>query len=55
MKKHELKMKTNSLFHDTRTALQMVYDTLNKGQQKKLLKDAAVAELFERYGVKYGE
>ena len=36
---------------ETRAALQTVYDALNHGQQQKLLKDEAVAALFERYGV----
>lgn len=35
----------------TRDALQTVYDSLNQGQQKKLIKDEKVRELFERYGV----
>lgn len=36
---------------ETRDALQTVYDALNQGQQKKLLKDDAVAALFALYGV----
>ena len=36
---------------ETKAALQTVYDALNQGQQKKLLKDEAVKALFERYGV----
>lgn len=36
---------------ETRDALQLVYDSLNSGQQNKLLKNEAVAALFERYGV----
>ena len=36
---------------ETRAALQTVYDALNQGQQKKILKDDAVAALFERFGV----
>jgi D-ribose pyranose/furanose isomerase RbsD len=36
---------------ETREALQMIYDELNNGQQKKLLKNEAVKALFERYGV----
>lgn len=34
-------------------ALQTVYDALNQGQQKKLLKEEPVKELFDRYGVAY--
>lgn len=40
---------------ETKSALQLVYDTLNQGQQKKILKEDAVKELFDRYGVEYEE
>ena len=40
---------------DTKNALQTVYDALNQGQQKKIVKDEAVKELFDRYGVEYTE
>ena len=36
---------------ETKNALQLVYDSLNQGQQNKILKNEAVAALFERYGV----
>ena len=51
MTKMELKTKTDAVINETRAALQTVYDALNQGQQKKILKDEAVAALFERYGV----
>lgn len=51
MTKKELEIKTDAVIETTREALQTVYDALNQGQQKKLLKDEAVAALFERYGV----
>ena len=38
---------------ETKNALQTVYDALNKGQQKKIVKDEAVKALFDRYGVVY--
>lgn len=38
---------------ETRTALQTMYDALNQGQQKKIVKDEAVKKLFDRYGVEY--
>lgn len=38
---------------ETRASLQTVYDTLNQGQQKKLLKDDSVKALFDLYGVAY--
>lgn len=36
---------------ETKAALQTVYEALNQGQQKKLLKDEAVKALLDRYGV----
>lgn len=36
---------------ETKEALQTVYNTLNSGQQKKLLKNEAVKALLERYEV----
>ena len=36
---------------ETKEALQTVYNTLNSGQQKKLLKNEAAKALFERYEV----
>ena len=36
---------------DTKSALQLVYDSLNQGQQQKLMKDEQVKALFARYGV----
>lgn len=38
---------------ETRAALQTVYDTLNQGQQKKILRDETVKALFDLYGVEY--
>ena len=38
---------------ETRNALQTVFDELNNGQQKKILKSEAVKALFDRYGVEY--
>lgn len=51
MTKQELETKTDTVIEDTRAALQTVYDALNQGQQKKLLKDETVAAVFKRYGV----
>lgn len=38
---------------ETQQALQTVYDSLNNGQQKKIVKEEAVKDLFDRYGVSY--
>lgn len=51
MTKKELRQKTDAVMQDTKSALQTVYDALNQGQRKKLVKDPAVMEIFERYGV----
>ena len=40
---------------ETKAALQTVYDSLNQGQQKKIVKDEAVKALFDLYGVEYSE
>ena len=51
MKKNRLKEKTAAVKSETREALQTMYDALNPGQQKQIVKNEAVAILFERYGV----
>ena len=51
MKKTELSKKTDAVVSETKTALQTVYNALNKGQQQKIVKDEAVKALFDRYGV----
>ena len=53
MKKHELNNAVSAAKAETCAALQTVYDSLNKGQQQKLVKDEEVKALFDRYGVKY--
>jgi ribosomal protein S20 len=53
MTKEYLKTATETAKAETKNALQTVYDTLNSGQQKKILKEEKVKELFDRYGVNY--
>lgn len=53
MKKSELETKTNQVINNTKNALQTMYDALNQGQQKKIIKNQEVKELFDRYGVEY--
>lgn len=36
---------------ETKIALQTIFDELNQGQQKKLLKSPEVRALFERYAI----
>ena len=38
---------------EIKTALQTMYDALNKGQRKKIVKNEKVKALFDRYGVTY--
>lgn len=53
MFKEELEMKTDLVLNETRDALQTIYNSLNQGQQKKIIKDENVKELFDRYNVQY--
>lgn len=55
MTKTELNYAVESVKNETRIALQTVYDALNQGQQKKIVKDENVKALFDLYGVKYEE
>ena len=54
MTKEELTAAVQAAKEETRVALQTVYDSLNQGQQKKLVKDEKVKALFDLYGVEYG-
>lgn len=53
MKKATLKREVAAVKVETKTALQTMYDALNQGQQKKIVKNAEVKALFDRYGVEY--
>lgn len=53
MAKSELTAKTDAAITETRDALQTIYDALNHGQRKQIVKDEAVKALFDRYGVSY--
>ena len=53
MKKTELDIKTQAVIDETKEALQTMYDALNQGQQKKIVKNEKVKALFDRYGVTY--
>lgn len=51
--KQQLASAVQAAKDETRIALQTVYDALNQGQQKKIVKDEGVKALFDRYGVAY--
>lgn len=55
MKKEHLNSVVKDTKTETRDALQTIYDALNQGQQKKVVKDEKVKELFDLYGVEYSE
>lgn len=51
MRKTELTAAVDAAKSETRNALQTIYDALNPGQKKQIVKDEAVKKLFDRYGV----
>ena len=53
MNKDTLKKAVENCKNETKEALQKVFDELNNGQQKKILKSDTVKALFDRYGVNY--
>jgi hypothetical protein len=53
MTKEELIIAVEKAKTNTREALQLVFNELNNGQQKKLLKNEEVKALFDLYGVEY--
>ena len=54
MKKTELTAAVDAAKAETKNALQTIYDALNHGQQKQIVKDEKVRALFDLYGVDYG-
>ena len=55
MRKDELQSKTDAVINEIQAALQTMYEALNKGQQKKIVKNEEVKALFDRYGINYEE
>lgn len=53
--KKQLQENVDKTKSETKSALQIVFDSLNHGQQKKILKNAEVKKIFGLYGVEYGE
>jgi predicted aminopeptidase len=49
--KEKLQQNVNAVKNETKEALQLMYSSLNNGQQKKLVKNAEVKALLERYGI----
>lgn len=55
MTKAELTAAVEKAKAETKEAMQTMYDALNQGQQKQIVKDEKVKKLFDRYGVEYSE
>ena len=55
VKKSELTAAVGTAKAETGYALQLLFDNINQGQQKQLVKREEIRELFDRYGVKYDE
>ena len=51
----ELKEQIISYNTEVKAALQAVYNDLNQGQRKKLLRNPVIRAMFERYGVEIDE
>lgn len=51
----ELRERVIAYNTEVKAALQTVYNDLNQGQRKKLLRNPAIRAMFERYGVKIDE
>lgn len=51
MKKITLVKKTEEAVSEIHDALKVVFDELNQGQQKKILKSEKVSSILKRYGV----
>lgn len=47
----ELRKRVIAYNKEVKAALQAVYNDLNQGQRKKLLRNPSIRAMFERYGV----
>lgn len=53
MKKYELSQRLTANMSETKAALQTLWDNINQGQQKQLMKRGEIKALLDRYGVEY--
>lgn len=53
MTKGELSQSVGKCKDETRNALQTLFDNVNKGQRKQLVKNEKIKEMFDRFGVEY--
>lgn len=55
MNKQELDALVEQFMSETKSALQTLWDNVNKGQKKQILKKENIKKLFDKYGVEYEE
>ena len=55
MKKSKLTKCVNNAKTLTGASLQLLWDNVNKGQKKQILKKPEIVEMFKRFGVNYEE
>lgn len=55
MTKTQLTQATDACMEATKSALQTLWDNINKGQRKQLYKNAEIKKLLDRYGVEVDE
>ena len=51
--KKQLQESVSKTKSETKSALQLIYSSLNQGQQKKLIKNEEVKKIFDLHGVEY--
>lgn len=54
MNRNELNYKTDAFMSEIKNILETIYNELNNGQQKKLLKNEEIKALFDKYNVEVG-
>ena len=55
MKVNELELAVFAAKVEARNALQLLWDNVNKGQKKQIIKNEEVKEMFDRFGVDYSD
>ena len=55
MKKTNLEQSVLKFKTETRDALQLLFNNVNKGQRKQLIKKEEILHLFDTYGVNYDD
>lgn len=53
MDRNELVTKTDIAVEEIKSVVLTMYNALNKGQQKQIVKDKDVQAIFNRYGIEY--